>query len=298
MVPPVRPRFTLHVSMSEPSHYLDVARAAEAAGFDNIGMGDSICYPRESSSKYPYNGDGSREFLENKPFLEPFTIIPAMAAVTSTIGFDTGVLKMPLRNPLVLAKQVSSLAVVTGDRFKLGVGTSPWPDDYEICEVPWERRGRRMEEMIEVVRGLCTGDYFEYHGELIDFRAVKLVPGAGRPVPILIGGHSAANIRRAARLADGWIPSTPPNLGEMIADLRRHLSEFGRAGAPFEIHAGIGPDSSPDHIRRLSELGCTDFRLRLTPAYGLDRDLTTVEEKRDFINAFAGRVIEPLRSAV
>src|ERR1051326_4552879 len=151
---PGRPRFTLHISMIEPAHYLDVARAAEAAGFDAVGMGDSICYPRESDSKYPHPADGSREFLENKPFLEPFTIIPAMAAVTSRIGFDVAVLKLPLRSPLVLAKQVASLAVVTGDRFKLGVGTSPWPDDYEVCGVPFERRGQRMVEMIDVVRGL------------------------------------------------------------------------------------------------------------------------------------------------
>ena len=290
---PPPPRFTLHISMIEPSHYLAVAQAAEGAGFHNIGMGDSICYPRESTSKYPYTADGKREFLENKPFLEPFTIIPAMAAVTSRIGYDIGVLKMPLRNPLTLAKQVASIAVVTNNRFKLGVGTSPWPDDYEICGVPYERRGKRMEEMIEVVRGLCTGDYFEFHGELIDFRSIKLIPAPDRPVPILIGGHSAINIRRAARLADGWIPSTNARdeLSGMIATLRGHLEEFGRAAVPFEIHASLPQDATPDDVERLRELGCTDFRVRLTPAYTLDRDKEPVDKKVEFINRFADRVV-------
>jgi probable F420-dependent oxidoreductase len=279
--------------MIEPAHYLAVARAAEAAGFDNIGMGDSICYPKESTSKYPYTADGNREFLENKPFLEPFTIIPAMAAVTSRIGYDIGVLKMPLRNPLTLAKQVASIAVVTGNRFKLGVGTSPWPDDYEVCGVPWERRGKRMEEMIQVVRGLCTGDYFEFHGELIDFRSIKLIPAPDRPVPILIGGHSPINIRRAARLADGWIPSTNAReeLGPMIATLRGHLDEFGRADAPFEIHGSLGPEATPDDVKGLRELGCTDFRVRLTPAYMLEREHEPIEKKVEFINRFADRVV-------
>ena len=288
-----RPRFTLHVSMIEPAHYLPVARAAEAAGFDCVGMGDSICYPRESDSRYPYTKDGSREFLANKPFLEPFSIIPAMAAVTSRVGFDTAVLKMPLRNPLTLAKQVATVAVITGNRFKLGVGTSPWPDDYEICGVPWERRGRRLEEMIAVVRGLCTGDYFEFHGELIDFRAVKLVPAPDRPVPILVGGHSAINIRRAARIADGWIASTGAGeeLAGMIRTLRGHLDEFGRDIGAFEIHGGLAQDARSDDAERLLELGCTDLRVRLTPAYTLDRDHEPIEQKVDFINRFADRVL-------
>jgi len=291
-----KPRFTLHISMIEPAHYLPVAQAAEAAGFDNIGMGESICYPLESTSRYPYTADGNREFLENKPFLEPFTIIPAMAAVTTRIGFDTGVLKMPLRNPVILAKQVASLAVVTGNRFKLGVGTSPWPDDYEICGVPYEQRGKRMEEMIEVVRGLCTGEYFEFHGELIDFRSIKLVPAPGRPVPILIGGHSPINIRRAARIADGWIPSTNARekLAPMIAELNLHRREFGRHDDAFEIHASLHQDASRDDVERLRELGCTDFRVRLTPAYVKDRDRQSMAEKTEFIARFAARVLQPL----
>lgn len=279
--------------MIEPAHYLPVAQAAERAGFANIGMGDSICYPRESTSKYPYTADGNREFLENKPFLEPFTIIPAMAAVTTRIGFDTGVLKMPLRNPVVLAKQVASLAVVTGNRFKLGVGTSPWPDDYEVCGVPYERRGKRMEEMIEVVRGLCTGDYFEFHGELIAFRSIKLVPAPDRPVPILIGGQSPINIRRAARIADGWIPSTNARetLGPMISQLNRDREEFGRADVPFEIHGSLAQDATRDDVERLRELGCTDFRVRLTPAYTIDRERQPMAEKTEFIDRFADRVV-------
>ena len=168
--------FSLHISMVDPAFYLPVARAAEVAGFDRISMGDSIFYPLESDSRYPYTADGGREFLENKPFLEPFSIIPAMAAVTTRIQFAVVVLKLPVRHPVLVAKQASSVAVISGNRLRLGVGTSPWPDDFEILGVPYEGRGRRLEEGIAVIRGLTAGGYFEHHGEHYDFRPIKLAP--------------------------------------------------------------------------------------------------------------------------
>src|SRR5271170_6004830 len=99
--------------MTDPSYYLPLARAAEVAGYDSMVVPDSICYPEVSDSKYPFNPDGSREFLEGKPFLEPFSIIPAMGAVTERLRFVTFVLKLPIRNPVLVAKQATSTAVLT-----------------------------------------------------------------------------------------------------------------------------------------------------------------------------------------
>src|SRR6266699_497005 len=107
---------------------------------------DSICYPRHSASIYPFNPDGSREFLEDKPFLELFSLIPALGAVTSRLRFVTFVLKLPVRHPVLVAKQATSTAVLTGNRLVLGVGSSPWHEDYDILGVPWQRRGPRMDE--------------------------------------------------------------------------------------------------------------------------------------------------------
>ena len=97
---------------------------------------DSICYPQASDTTYPFNPDGTREFLEDKPFLEPFSLIPAMGAVTTRLRFVTFVMKLPIRHPVLVAKQVSSTAVLTDNRLLLGVGTSPWPEDYDVCGVP------------------------------------------------------------------------------------------------------------------------------------------------------------------
>ena len=205
-------RFSYAESMVDPSYYLPLARAAEEAGYDSFVVPDSICYPEVSDTTYPFNPDGSREFLEDKPFLEPFSIIPAMGAVTDTLRFVTFVIKLPIRHPVLITKQVTSTAVLTDDRLVLGVGTSPWPEDYEITDVPWARRGKRMDEMIAVMRGLMAGGFFEFHGEIFDIPSLKMCPTPRRPVPILIGGHheAALDVPPSTVTAGCTAAATPP----------------------------------------------------------------------------------------
>jgi len=191
--------------MTEPLFYAPLAIAAEQAGYHSMVVPDSICYPRHSGSTYPFNPDGSREFLEDKPFLEPFSLIPALGAVTSRLRFVTFVLKLPVRPPVLVAKQATSAAVLTGGRLVLGVGTSPWREDYEVLGVDWASRGRRMDESIAILRGLAAGGYFEYHGKVFDLPPVKIAPVPAEPIPVLVGGHSDAALRRAARVGDGWM---------------------------------------------------------------------------------------------
>src|SRR5215470_10373754 len=143
-------RFCYAESMTDPSFYAPLARAAEEAGYHSMVVPDSICYPRHCASRYPFSPDGSREFLEDKPFIEPFSLIPALGAVTTHLRFVTFVVKLPLRNPVLVAKQATSVAVLTGNRLVLGVGTSPWREDYEVLGVPWADRGRRMDEGLAI----------------------------------------------------------------------------------------------------------------------------------------------------
>jgi probable F420-dependent oxidoreductase len=292
-------KFIANISMCDASFYVPLALAAEAAGFDTIAVPDSIAYPQESSSTYPYNFDGTREFLENKPFIEPLVAMAAMGAVTSTIEFHTFVLKMPIRHPVIYAKEATSLAVITDERFVLGVGTSPWPDDYEIVQLPWAGRGRRFDECIEIVRGLAAGGYFEYHGEFYDFPAIKMEPVPTKPIPVLIGGHGDANLRRAARIGDGWmgaggmIDDLIPMIDRMN-DLRR---EHGREREPFSIYATAAESFTADGIKRLEDLGVTHTAGgfgRFNP-YGLETDPESLQEKVDNLNRYADEVITKTR---
>src|SRR5437868_4908679 len=224
--------------MTEPSFYAPLARAAEEAGYHSMVVPDSICYPRHSASIYPFNPDGSREFLEDKPFLEPFSLIPALGAVTARLKFVTFVLKLPVRDPVLVAKQATSTAVLTNGRLVLGVGTSPWREDYDVLGVDWPTRGQRMDESIAIVRGLSAGGYFEHHGKVFDLPPVKIAPVPEDPIPVLIGGHSDPALRRAARVGDGWMHGggDPADLPALLARLNRFRREQGTADRPFQVH--------------------------------------------------------------
>jgi len=286
-------RFSYAESMTDPSFYAPLARAAEEAGYDSMVVPDSICYPERSASGYPYNPDGSREFLEDKPFLEPFSLIPALGAVTTRLRFVTFVLKLPVRNPVLVAKQATSTAVLTGNRLVLGVGTSPWREDYDVLGVPWVDRGRRMDEEVAVIRGLSAGGYFEYHGEIFDFARVKIAPVPSEPLPILIGGHGEAALRRAARVGDGWLhgggdPALLPGLLARIAELRRRE---GTAGRPFEVHVISADAYSAAGVRRLEEQGVTDVIVGFRWPYQTGPDRETLAEKIASLRRFADTVI-------
>jgi len=286
-------RFSYAESMVDPSYYLPLARAADEAGYDSFVVPDSICYPEVSDTTYPFNPDGSREFLEDKPFLEPFSIIPAMGAVTDTLRFVTFVVKLPIRHPVLITKQITSTAVLTDDRLVLGVGTSPWPEDYEIADVPWARRGKRMDEMITIIRGLTAGGFFEFHGEIFDVPSLKMCPTPRRPVPILIGGHHEAALTRAAVDGDGWLhgggdPADLPGLLDRLAILRK---EHGTEDKPFEVHVISADAYTPDGIHRLEELGVTDVIVGFRWPYGVEQDTEPLQTKIDNLRRFADTVI-------
>lgn len=292
-------KFVASIAMVDPSYYLPLARAAEESGFDVITLADSVFYPERSSSTYPYNRDGTREFLENKPFIETIIAMTAMGAVTERIELCPFVLKLPIRHPVLLAKQVTSLAVLTGNRIHLGVGTSPWPDDYEVIGLPWAGRGRRLEECMAVIRGLSEGGYFEYHGEFYDFPAIKMQPVPSQPIPILIGGHSEVNITRAGRLADGWMSATflpDEELRGLIARMHRIRSEHGRTGR-FDVYATTADSFSAEGIARLEELGVTHTMGGFTSfdPYGAEADHETLQEKVDALRRYGDEVIARCR---
>jgi alkanesulfonate monooxygenase SsuD/methylene tetrahydromethanopterin reductase-like flavin-dependent oxidoreductase (luciferase family) len=257
---------------------------------------DSICYPKESDSTYPFSPDHSREFLDDKPFIEPFSLIPAMAAVTEQLRFITFVLKLPMRHPLLVAKQATSVAVLTGNRLALGVGTSPWPEDYELCGVPWEGRGRRMDEALDIVRGLSAGGYFEYHGAVYDLPAVKITPTPDAPLPILVGGHAAPALRRAAR-SDGWLHGggDPEALPGLLEELRKLRVEEGTTGRPFEVHVISADAYTPEGIRRLEDQGVTDVIVGFRWPYEIGPDTETLQVKVDNLQRYADDVIAAVR---
>ena len=286
-------RFTYAEAMTDPGHYLPLAQAAEAAGFDGFLVPDSICYPARSETTYPFTPDGDRGFLEDKAFLEPFSLIPAMGAVTERIRFVVSVLKLTVRHPVLVAKQAASTAVLTGDRLTLGVGTSPWPEDYDVCDVPFERRGKRADESIAIVRGLLAGGWFEHHGEVYDVPRIKQCPVPAEPLPILVGGHSRAALRRAATIGDGWIHGggDPDALPGLVADVLELRRDAGRGGEPFQVHVISSDAYSRAGIERLEAMGVTDVIVGFRWAYQREADRETLATKVAALQRYADTVM-------
>ena len=285
-------RFSYAESLTDSSFYIPLAKAADEAGYHSMTIADSIAYAFESDSKYPYTPDGGREFLDGKEIIEAFVLTAALGAVTTNLRFNFFVLKLPVRHPALTAKQAGSLAVLTGNRLGLGVGTSPWAEDYELMGLPFSKRGKRIDECIEIVQGLTTGDYFEFHGEFYDIPKTKMTPAPTQPIPILVGGHADAALRRAARL-DGWMHgggSDPEELDRLIARVKKYREEEGKTG-PFEIHVISADAYTVDGIKRLEDKGVTDAIVGFRYPYIQGPDTEPLEKKIRNLERYAEKVM-------
>ncbi len=286
-------RFTYAEAMTHATYYAPLAQAAEASGYTSMTVADSLIYPRESDTTYPYTDAGDREFLEDKEFIETMTLVTWLAAHTSTLRFTPFVLKLPVRPPVLVAKQASSVAFLSGNRLGLGIGLSPWPEDFLAMGVPWERRGKRMDECIDILRGLTTGDYFSYEGEFFTLAAMKQTPAPSQPIPLLVGGHSDAALKRAVLKGDGWMHAGGD--GEELDRLLARLAEIRRAEGDtrddFQVHAISYDAYSPDGVRRLADKGVTDAIVGFRLPYITGADTEPLATKIEHLERFAESVI-------
>lgn len=285
-------KFTLSLAMLPPEEISELARAAEQHGFASIALPDSIFYSEQVSAEYPYTPDGTRMWGPDTPWIDPLTAAAAMGAVTERIRFYTSVLKLGSRNPVLLARQVNSVANLTGGRFGLGVGVGWAPEEFEWCGVPYAGRGARANESIEVLRRILGGGMVEYHGEFFDFERLKMSPAPADPVPIYVGGHSQVALRRAARLGDGWASAmmTLDELRETIKRLQDLRADYDRADEPFENQAVCVDRFGLEGYQEQAAAGVTDSIVVpwVMDGVGFDGQL---QAKKDSLARFADEVI-------
>ena len=282
------------VSFSEPDQLLGIAQAAEEAGFHGVLLSDHLFFPGRLRSRYPYSEDGRPGFDGRTPWPEPWTAISAMAAVTRRLHFATMVYILPLRGPLEVAKALGTAALLSGGRVALGAGAGWIREEFDTLGVDFGSRGRRMNEMIPLLRRLWTGEMVEHHGECFELGPLQMSPAPGVPIPIYVGGTSKLALRRAARLGDGWIGTgqTPDEAVDFCQRLVRLRKEAGREAEPFECIVPLTEEATPDLLRRLEERGmtgatCLPFSYTLGPQ-------SSLQHKRAQMLEFAERVIAPL----
>ncbi|MER5438755.1 TIGR03619 family F420-dependent LLM class oxidoreductase [Streptomyces sp. NPDC002790] len=285
-------RFTLAPAMVPLDQLVPLARTAEECGFHAVALPDSVFFSERAAAKYPYTSDGRRMWTEEAPFADPLIAAAAMGAVTRSLVFRTNVLKLGSRNPLLLARQVGTVANLTQGRFELGVGVGWAPEEFEWCGVPYERRGARVDEMIEVIRLVLGGGMVEHHGEFYDFDRLRMSPAPPREVPLVVGGHTDAALRRAARVGDGWTSALMgfDELVTTIARLRALRAEFGTADRPFDIQASGADRHGAEGYAELAAAGVTNVTVSPWAMKGLPMD-GPVEEKQDSLREFAAEHI-------
>jgi probable F420-dependent oxidoreductase len=282
-------KYTCSVAMGPVDELIDIAKTAEEVGFDAIALPDSLFYMEKQSADYPYTPDGSRMWDENTPWVDPLIAAGAMGAVTSTLRFYTNVMKLGSRNPVLMARQVGSVANLTNNRFGFGVGIGWAPEEFEWCGQPYAKRGKRVDEMIEVIKLLLGGGI----GEFYNFERLQMSPAPTAPVPFYVGGHTDVALKRAARVGDGWTSAmlTCEQLAEIIGKIKKLLAENGRADDPFEYQAVCIDKFDVDGHRELAEGGVTDNIVMPWVFDGLGFD-APLEAKQDSLKRYAEKYIQ------
>lgn len=277
---------------AEPRHWPRLARACEEAGFSSVAVSDHVVYPSYLESRYPYTPDGTPLFSPDEDWPDPWVAIGAMSSVTTTLRFLTNVYVLPLRNPFVVAKAVGTAAYLSGDRVGLGIGAGWMAEEFELLEQPFARRGRRMEEMVDVMRTLWAGGMVEHHGEFYDFRPVEMRPAPSAPVPIYVGGHSDIAFDRAARIGDGWL-GIHYSVEDLLAHcerLQRTREEAGTADRPFEIIASPLAAPRAELVEQLEAAGVTTILTSAWIGAGIQAP-ESADHAEELIGTYAERFI-------
>ena len=288
-------KFIVSTAFCDPAHYLPIAAKADACGWDYVTVSDHVAHPAVITSRYPYTEDGSLRWEEDTPWPDPWVAIGAMAGVSERIRFVTNIFVLPMRNPLLAAKSIGTAAVLSGDRVSIGVGVGWMKEEFELAGQDFHTRGKRTDEMIEIMRKLWTGERVEHHGRHYDFAPVRMLPAPGAPIPIYVGGLSEAALRRAARLGDGWVSDlhSTEEFREIIGRLRRYREEYGRGGEPLDVIAACTDAVDVDGYRRLEEIGVT--HLQTQPWFFYSGQSERLEDKLDGLERFSDEIVAKLR---
>lgn len=273
----------------DPAQAIAVAQAAEAAGFRGVALADHVCVPEAFASVHP--SGGPTPFDHRSDFPDPLITAASLLSATTTLEVMTYVYVLPMREPFSVASQVATLDVLSGGRFRFGVGAGWLTEEIELLGHPLRGRGRRMDEMLEIIRRFWAEDEVEFHGEFFDFAPAGIAPKPSSPVPIWVGGKSDAALDRAVR-HNGWLGMNY-DLPEVHALLGRLQDRLDKREVPdreaFEVFVIPNAEPAEDLYRDLASRGVT-ATMGSAWAYG-DRAFSGLDAKQAAIAAFGQRYI-------
>lgn len=301
-------KFWQSVHGVEPEQLVDVARIADRLGFEGITCGDHLVKPADYAPAYLYSQDGRPPWDPGPdwtpPYADPWILGAVLAQATQRLRFMPYVYVLPMRDPVMVAKQVATAAFFSNDRIVMGVGAGWLEEEFALVRADWKTRGARLDEMLAIIGLLLEGRDVEYHGRHYELPRCRMRPVPTQRVPVLVGGHSDAALRRAAR-HDGWLgvdyewDDLVPVVKKLLDYRREAASEGLLAAAPtaagdggrgFEVFAVLKRFPDLDGLRRLADLGVT-----MTQDYAWfykGERTSTLERKRETMERFAEATIE------
>ncbi|MCU1455009.1 MAG: family F420-dependent class oxidoreductase [Acidimicrobiales bacterium] len=286
-------KFWYAIAFAPMDHMMGIAKTADEVGFEGLNLAHHIVTPETIRSPYPYTDDNTIWWDPAAPFPDPWVLSAALAAVTTRIKFCTSIFILPSQDPFTVAKAVSTAAVISGDRIVLGAGAGWMKEEFDLTGQDFATRGRRMDEMLEVMAKLFSGKMLDHHGEFYDYEPVQMSPVASKPIPIYAGGHSAPALRRAARV-DGWFAAGPYTFDESVVALKGLAdarAEAGTADDPYECIVGLITPPNLDEFYALEALGATAFTI--VPGYYTGDPNPTLAQRQASMEKFAREIIEP-----
>lgn len=248
---------------NDPVVIRDWAQTAEGLGYDYVLTYDHVLGAEHADREPPLQGP----YTEAHPFHEPFMLFSYLAGLTERIGFCTGIVILPQRQTALVAKQAAELAILSGDRLRLGIGTGWNHVEYTALGVPFEKRGKRFDEQIEVMKRLWSEPLVDFSGEFHRIERANLLPRPARPIPLWFGALSPVALKRAVKQGDGLIfGSRPAHQTKMLAKAQALLDETGRSRDGFGFEANVdlslGEKAWNEDLALWVEQGGTHLALR------------------------------------
>jgi probable F420-dependent oxidoreductase len=255
-----------------PDHGANLARTAESCGFDSIWSVEHVVVPKGYVSTYPYATSGKMPGTEEMPIPDPLIWLTYMAAATERIRLATGILILPQRHPIYLAKEIATLDVLSKGRVELGIGIGWLEEEFRALGIPFDERAERTDEMCRALRTLWSPGPQAFDGKYYKWGAVHSNPKPIQPggPPIVVGGHTKASARRAARVGNGWFPASfePAKFAALTAELRDECGKIGRDPAEIELTTVLAKHDV-DAVRQAEDLGVSRLLIP-PPAWDMD----------------------------
>jgi probable F420-dependent oxidoreductase len=284
-------KFVISTSFSSVSHLTKLAPVADTHGWHAMSFSDHVVNPATINTPYPYTEDGTRRWQSFTDWPDPWVMIGALAAITTRLRFTNNIFVLPMRNPFLTAKAISTAAIISNNRITPAIGVGWSKDEFQLMQQDFTTRGKRTDEILEILRLLWTGKMVEYQGKHYQFEPMEMNPAPTEYIPIWIGGISEPAMRRAARLGDGWVSDlqSSEDIIHSIEKIQSWRKELGRENEPFEVMATPNDAYDVDGNKRLENAGVTHILTMPWPFYHGETD--DLDKKIDGVKRYADDII-------